>query len=209
MTTYHTAHLTPDPARNVVWATVARHLAPTCHRMQPSSSSARATATGSTTCVRRDGSRSTSGRSTRVRRARCGDGRARRVGRSSIAGFFVVRRRAGLEFPGALLARRRGVGGGRRQDAAPARRPPRHRPAEFPVRGGITSTITRTGRFSRTCLCRRCCARRAFASWRSGRSFAYSMQGARVPITRFLVSVYLRSPIKPMAGQMLVVAARD
>ena len=28
MTTYHTAHLTPDPARNVVWATVARHLAP-------------------------------------------------------------------------------------------------------------------------------------------------------------------------------------
>jgi SAM-dependent methyltransferase len=37
----------------------------------------------------------------------------------------------------------------------------------------------------------------------------YSLQGARVPITRFLVSAYLRSPIKPMAGQMLVVAARD
>ena len=37
----------------------------------------------------------------------------------------------------------------------------------------------------------------------------YSMQGARVPITQFLVSAYLRSPIKPMAGQMLVVAARQ
>ena len=37
----------------------------------------------------------------------------------------------------------------------------------------------------------------------------YSLQGARVPITPFLVSAYLRSPIKPMAGQMLVVAARD
>ena len=37
----------------------------------------------------------------------------------------------------------------------------------------------------------------------------YSMRGARVPITSFLVSAYLRSPIKPMAGQMLVVAAKD
>ena len=37
----------------------------------------------------------------------------------------------------------------------------------------------------------------------------YSMRGARVPITPFLVSAYLRSPIKPMAGQMLVVAARE
>ena len=37
----------------------------------------------------------------------------------------------------------------------------------------------------------------------------YSMQGARVPITGALVSAYLRSPFKPMAGQMLVVAARD
>lgn len=36
----------------------------------------------------------------------------------------------------------------------------------------------------------------------------YSMQRARVPITRFLVTAYLRSPIKPMAGQMLVVAER-
>jgi SAM-dependent methyltransferase len=36
----------------------------------------------------------------------------------------------------------------------------------------------------------------------------YSMQGAFVPVTEALVSAYLRSPFKPMAGQMLVVAAR-
>lgn len=36
----------------------------------------------------------------------------------------------------------------------------------------------------------------------------YSMQGTRVPITRWIVSAYLHSPIKPMAGQMLVVATR-
>jgi cyclopropane fatty-acyl-phospholipid synthase-like methyltransferase len=37
----------------------------------------------------------------------------------------------------------------------------------------------------------------------------YSMRGARVPITAFLVRAYLRSPVKPMAGQMLVVAIKD
>jgi SAM-dependent methyltransferase len=37
----------------------------------------------------------------------------------------------------------------------------------------------------------------------------YSMQGARVPIAGALVSAYLRSPFKPMAGQMLVVAAKE
>jgi SAM-dependent methyltransferase len=36
----------------------------------------------------------------------------------------------------------------------------------------------------------------------------YSMQGSRLPITPFLVNAYLKSPIKPMAGQMLVVAMR-
>jgi SAM-dependent methyltransferase len=40
------------------------------------------------------------------------------------------------------------------------------------------------------------------------RFLPYSMRGARVPITAFLVSAYLRSPIKPMAGQMLVIATR-
>lgn len=37
----------------------------------------------------------------------------------------------------------------------------------------------------------------------------YSMRHARVPITSFLVRAYLRSPVKPMAGQMLVVAVKD
>jgi SAM-dependent methyltransferase len=37
----------------------------------------------------------------------------------------------------------------------------------------------------------------------------YSMQGSRLPITPFLVNAYLHSPVKPLAGQMLVVAARS
>jgi SAM-dependent methyltransferase len=40
------------------------------------------------------------------------------------------------------------------------------------------------------------------------RFLPYSMRGARVPITPWLVEAYLRSPIKPMAGQMLVVATK-
>ena len=36
----------------------------------------------------------------------------------------------------------------------------------------------------------------------------YSMRDMRLPIRRWLVSAYLNSPIKPMAGQMLVVATR-
>lgn len=42
----------------------------------------------------------------------------------------------------------------------------------------------------------------------SPRFLPYSMRGARVPIRRWLVRAYLRSPIKPMAGQMLVVARK-
>ena len=38
------------------------------------------------------------------------------------------------------------------------------------------------------------------------RFLPYSMQGARVPITSWLVTAYLRSPVKPGAGQMLVIA---
>jgi SAM-dependent methyltransferase len=37
----------------------------------------------------------------------------------------------------------------------------------------------------------------------------YSMRRARVPITAFLVRAYLRSPVKPRAGQMLVVAEKE
>jgi cyclopropane fatty-acyl-phospholipid synthase-like methyltransferase len=40
------------------------------------------------------------------------------------------------------------------------------------------------------------------------RFMPYSMRGSRLPIRRWLVDAYLRSPVKPMAGQMLVVATR-
>lgn len=40
------------------------------------------------------------------------------------------------------------------------------------------------------------------------RFLPYSMRGTRLPITRGLVTAYLRSPFKPMAGQMLVIATR-
>jgi ubiquinone/menaquinone biosynthesis C-methylase UbiE len=36
----------------------------------------------------------------------------------------------------------------------------------------------------------------------------YSMQGTRLPVTTWLVSAYLASPIKPWAGQMLVIARK-
>ena len=37
----------------------------------------------------------------------------------------------------------------------------------------------------------------------------YSLQRARVPITSALVTAYLHSPFKPMAGQMLVVGSKE
>jgi SAM-dependent methyltransferase len=40
------------------------------------------------------------------------------------------------------------------------------------------------------------------------RFLPYSMRGTRLPIRPWTVRVYLRSPFKPMAGQMLVVASR-
>jgi cyclopropane fatty-acyl-phospholipid synthase-like methyltransferase len=40
------------------------------------------------------------------------------------------------------------------------------------------------------------------------RFLPYSMRRSRLPIARWLVRAYLASPIKPMAGQMLVVARR-
>jgi SAM-dependent methyltransferase len=40
------------------------------------------------------------------------------------------------------------------------------------------------------------------------RFLPYSMQGSRLPITEWLVTAYLRSPFKPMAGQMLVIASK-
>jgi cyclopropane fatty-acyl-phospholipid synthase-like methyltransferase len=41
------------------------------------------------------------------------------------------------------------------------------------------------------------------------RFLPYSLRGSRLPIRPWLVRAYLRSPFKPMAGQMLVVAHRD
>ena len=38
------------------------------------------------------------------------------------------------------------------------------------------------------------------------RFLPYSMQGTRFPVAAWLVKAYLSSPVKPMAGQMLVVA---
>ena len=40
------------------------------------------------------------------------------------------------------------------------------------------------------------------------RFLPYSMRDSRLPIRSWTVRAYLRSPIKPMAGQMLVVASK-
>jgi cyclopropane fatty-acyl-phospholipid synthase-like methyltransferase len=37
----------------------------------------------------------------------------------------------------------------------------------------------------------------------------YSMQRARIPVASWLVKAYLRSPFKPAAGQMLVIAQKE
>jgi SAM-dependent methyltransferase len=41
------------------------------------------------------------------------------------------------------------------------------------------------------------------------RFLPYSMRAARVPITGWLVTAYLWSPVKPWAGQMLVIARKE
>ena len=41
------------------------------------------------------------------------------------------------------------------------------------------------------------------------RFLPYSMRGTRWPIVPWLVRAYLHSPIKPRAGQMLVIARKD
>ena len=40
------------------------------------------------------------------------------------------------------------------------------------------------------------------------RFLPYSMRGTKLPIRRWTVRAYLRSPFRPMAGQMLVIAHR-
>jgi SAM-dependent methyltransferase len=41
------------------------------------------------------------------------------------------------------------------------------------------------------------------------RFLPYSMRGTRLPVRPWIVRTYLASPIKPMAGQMLVIAQKD
>lgn len=41
------------------------------------------------------------------------------------------------------------------------------------------------------------------------RFLPYSIKGARAPIRPWLIRAYLRSPFKPLAGQMLIVARKD
>jgi SAM-dependent methyltransferase len=41
------------------------------------------------------------------------------------------------------------------------------------------------------------------------RFMPYSMQGARATIRPWMIKAYLHSPIKPLAGQMLIVAGKD
>ena len=41
------------------------------------------------------------------------------------------------------------------------------------------------------------------------RFMPYSMRETRLPVTSWLVRAYLRSPIRPWAGQMLLVAQKD
>lgn len=44
--------------------------------------------------------------------------------------------------------------------------------------------------------------------WARPRFLPYSMRAASMPMPPWLIKAYLRSPIKPMAGQMLIVAQR-
>ena len=209
MTTYHTAHLTPDPAR--------RRLG----HGRASSCAARATG-----CSRPRARR----RLLRLdqQRPRGATGRRRHlagsaafaapgveavvldasVGLQSLGA--VVRRRAGVEFPGALLARRRGVGRGRRRTLL--------RP------GGRFVIVQPNFRYAWRQYFRRLHApvglHRRLAAGDAARAGLSRPGGpAEVPAVFDARSARAdhavagervsRSPIKPMAGQMLVVAARD
>ena len=147
-----------------------------------------------------------------VRRAGRGARGARRLAATCRSlGACVVRRRARVERPRALPAgrgRRRWSPAWRTCFGLAAVSSWCSRTSATP--GGGTSTITRIVRSSPTCRCRRCCARTASASSRCGRSFFPTRCAARACRSRrSWCSAYLRSPFKPMAGQMLVVAARD
>ncbi len=211
MTTYHTAHLTPDPARNVVWATVARHLAPYVPQ------DAAVLELGAGYCDWINNVRA-----------------ARRVALDiwpDLPAFaapgvepIVLDASVGLQSLGSSSF-----------DVVLASNFLEHFSPDVAasVVEGVRTLLRPGGRFVIVQPNFRYAWRHYFDDYTHRSVFTdvslpamlrangfrvlevrpkflpYSLQGARVPITRFLVSVYLRSPIKPMAGQMLVVAARD
>jgi SAM-dependent methyltransferase len=211
MTTYHTAHLTPDPARSVVWAAVASHLAPYVPQ------DAAVLELGAGYCDWINNVRA-----------------ARRVAldiRPDLPAFAAP----GVE-PVVLDA---SVGlqslGPSSFDVVLASNVLEHFAPDIAatVVDGVRMLLRPGGRFVIVQPNFRYAWRHYFDDYTHRSVFTdvslpamlrangfrvlevrrkflpYSLQGARVPITRFLVSAYLRSPIKPMAGQMLVVAARE
>jgi SAM-dependent methyltransferase len=211
MSTYHSAHLTPDPARNVVWATVARHLA----RYIPPDAAVLELGAGYCDWINN------------VRAARrvaldvwtdlpafaapgvepvvldaslglqsLGSSSFDAVLASNFLEHFAPDVAASLVDDVRTLLRP----GGRFVIVQPNFRYAwRHYFDDYTHRAVFTDV-------SLPALLR---AHRFRALEVRPKFLPYSLQGARVPITRLLVSAYLRSPIKPMAGQMLVVAVRE
>jgi SAM-dependent methyltransferase len=211
MSTYHTAHLMPDPARNVVWATVARHLA----RYIPRDAAVLELGAGYCDWINN------------VRAAR-------RVALDIWPGLpafaapgvepMVLDASVGLQSIGSSLF-----------DVVLASNFLEHFSPDVAasVVDGVRTLLRPGGRFVVIQPNFRYAWRHYFDDYTHRSVFTdvslpamlrakdfrvlevrpkflpYTLQGARVPITRFLVAAYLLSPIKPGAGQMLVVAARE
>ena len=211
MTGYHDVHLTPDPARRIVWEAVARHLAP---YVAPE---AAVLEIGAGYCDW-------------INHVRA----ARRVA-VDIWPELPAFAAPGVEAVVLDVARDLHTLGPAAFDVVLASNVLEHFPpavAESVV-GGVAAVLRGGGRFVVVQPNFRYAWRRYFDDYTHRSVFTdvslpallrahgfrilevrprflpYSMRGTRVPITSFLVRAYLRSPVKPMAGQMLVVAARD
>jgi len=211
MTGYHDVHLTPDPARRIVWEAVARHLAP---YVAPE---AAVLEIGAGYCDW-------------INHVRA----ARRVA-VDIWPELPAFAAPGVEAVVLDVARDLHTLGPSAFDVVLASNVLEHFPpavAESVV-GGVAAVLRGGGRFVVVQPNFRYAWRRYFDDYTHRSVFTdvslpallrahgfrilevrprflpYSMRGTRVPITSFLVRAYLRSPVKPMAGQMLVVAARD